>query len=340
MRHGRTGLSALRAAVEAELAGVSLRALEQAAAGLSRRYRAGGRAATHAPAANERLAYIATRMPATAAALAVVLAETDRVLASAPATLLDLGSGPGTSLWPALDIWPSLTRATLVDRDAGMLEIGQRLWTRRDSPSSLEIEWRNAPLTGSDPLPSHDLVLLSYTIGELEARERETLCDRARAAARHAVIVVEPGTPAGYARVLDVRAQGIVAGLHVLAPCPHDAGCPLAPLNDWCHFAARVERSRAHRLIKGGALGWEDEKFSYVVLSTHAPDRRARARILRHPIKGSGHVNLRLCAADGLRDVTVGRRSDEYRVARRAEWGDRWPDADTSQEGPDHRSLE
>lgn len=89
---------------------------------------------------------------------------------------------------------------------------------------------------------------------------------RALGAARVALVVVEPGTPRGFQQILEARTQALASGAAILAPCPHDATCPMQG-SDWCHFAARVERSRTQRQLKGGELGWEDEKFSYVVIT-------------------------------------------------------------------------
>ena len=90
---------------------------------------------------------------------------------------------------------------------------------------------------------------------------------------RDTLLIVEPGTPAGYRRIIALREQLIASGAHVAAPCPHDGKCPLtAP--DWCHFTQRLPRSRAHRQIKGAELPFEDEKFIYVAL-TRAPLARA-----------------------------------------------------------------
>jgi ribosomal protein RSM22 (predicted rRNA methylase) len=93
---------------------------------------------------------------------------------------------------------------------------------------------------------------------------------------------------------------------------------------DWCHFSERLERSAAHRRLKGAELGYEDEKFSYVVASK-LPARKAAARIVRHPQQSKGHVDLQLCAPGGLRNQTVTRsQRQEYKQARRAKWGDEW----------------
>ena len=115
---------------------------------------------------------------------------------------------------------------------------------------------------------------------------------------RDTLLVVEPGTPAGYARIIALRAQLIAAGAHVAAPCPHDGKCPLdAP--DWCHFTQRLPRSRAHKQIKGAELPFEDEKFAYVAL-TRAPVARRPARVLAQPVVSKVEVTAKLCTPDGL----------------------------------------
>ena len=94
----------------------------------------------------------------------------------------------------------------------------------------------------------------------------------------------------------------IEAGGFTVAPCPHDLPCPLPPA-DWCHFAVRLPRSKLHRRAKGVELGYEDEKFSYAVLSAESPCAKAAARIIRQPQTRSGHVNLVTCEPDGIRNA-------------------------------------
>ena len=127
--------------------------------------------------------------------------------------------------------------------------------------------------------PGADLVVASYLVGELDRSRTSELAAMLWERTRDTLLVVEPGTPAGYARIIALRAQLIAQGAHVLAPCPHDKACPLvAP--DWCHFAQRLPRSRDHMLMKDADVPFEDEKFSYVALSrVPAEDTRlARAR--------------------------------------------------------------
>ena len=184
---------------------------------------------------------------------------------------------------------------------------------------------RTGDLAAADA-PAADVVVLSYAIGELtEARAGQAM-ERALALTSGALVVVEPGTPAGFARIRAVRDRLRAAGATIAAPCPHDDACPMAGA-DWCHFAVRLDRSRAHRQSKHAALGWEDEKFAYVVAVRDAALLRARAeaRVIRRPRKETGHVRLALCAAGGLTDAVVTRRAPTYRAARDASWGDAWP---------------
>ena len=124
---------------------------------------------------------------------------------------------------------------------------------------------------------------------------------------RDILVVVEPGTPAGYARVVALREQLVAAGAHVLAPCPHDRHCPLVS-PDWCHFPQRLARSRAHKQVKGADVPFEDERFSYIVLS-RTPSAAPASRVLAQPAIGKAEITAKLCTIDGL-DVAKVPRHD------------------------------
>ena len=164
-------------------------------------------------------------------------------------------------------------------------------------------------------------MVASYVIGELDPDGLDVFVRHAWARAADTLVIVEPGTTAGYERVLAVRAAVTAAGGSTLAPCPHDAPCPL-PEGDWCHFATRLPRSRTHRAAKGAERGFEDEKFSYVVLCRSRQPAPA-ARVIRRPDPRPGHVVLDLCTPSGLERRTVSKREgDGYRRARKLGWGD------------------
>jgi ribosomal protein RSM22 (predicted rRNA methylase) len=314
---------ALSRAIEQEVSRFDSKALTRAAEELSREYRGGH--ARKAPLQSDlhRAAYLVTRVPATHAAVHTVLEETMRRLPQTSIrSLLDLGTGPGTAAWAAVEIFPEIEQITLVERDAEFLSLGKDLAAQSPHAAVVNATWRQGDLNSVAELPRHDLVVASYSLGELS--QSESLLRKAWDAAQVALLVVEPGTPRGFQTILAARQYLVGAGAQIAAPCPHDRECPLAGSKDWCHFAVRLERSALHRHAKSVTMGYEDEKFSYVV-AAKADVVRAAARILRHPMKHKGHIQLELCMPVGLKTQVVTKTDREnFRGARKAEWGDEW----------------
>src|SRR5262249_30887340 len=153
-----------------------------------------------------------------------------------PKTALDVGAGPGTALWAAVDCWPDLAEAMLLEASPIFRACGEELAREADLP---RVSWRRADITVEtiDCTP-RDLVSLGYVLNELAPAARQSVLKRLWDVTADTLVIVEPGTPAGWERILAARHQLIEAGAHVLAPCPHAFDCPLrAP--DWCHFAER-----------------------------------------------------------------------------------------------------
>ncbi|MGV6872933.1 small ribosomal subunit Rsm22 family protein [Pseudochelatococcus sp. B33] len=322
----------LKRAVDAALEGHAAADLARAASALSARYRAEVRdGAWHLAEERAALAYLATRLPATYAAVRAALAHVAQEQPDfAPVSLLDVGAGPGTALWAAADLWPSCRTALMIEGSDTIRRWGERLSAplAGKGGASIGLVWRSQDLLDDTAgVPGrHDLVTMAYVLDEIADQSRAGLIDRLWARTQGVLVIVEPGTPAGFRRVADVRTRLIAAGGCILAPCPHALPCPItAP--DWCHFSQRVARSRLHRLLKSGDVPWEDEKYAYVAasrLQDSAAPRRTRARVLAPPRAGRGHIGLKLCEADGgVAQRTVSRRDgDAYRQARRADWGD------------------
>jgi ribosomal protein RSM22 (predicted rRNA methylase) len=318
--------SLLRAAVDRALSGRRAADLAAAATALSERYRQerrdGGR---HVASDDDALAYLAVRLPATYAA---VRASFDAIKQArpdfAPRTALDVGAGPGTALWAAADCWPALADAVLVEASPVFRACGEALACETSVP---HVAWRTADvatdaLDGAVGDTPRDLVTLAYVLNELAPDVRSSLVRRLWQATADTLVIVEPGTPAGWQRIIAARAYLIEAGAHVLAPCPHARACPLAP-PDWCHFAARVARSRLHRLAKEAELSWEDEKFGYVAVSRRPASTTAAARVIARPRKRSGRVTLKLCRPDGTagEQLFSRRDGDAFKRAWRSDWG-------------------
>jgi ribosomal protein RSM22 (predicted rRNA methylase) len=310
--------AALRAALEARLQGVSRNATAERAAAISKTYRDGGNSGAIRNE-SDALGYALARMPATYAAdIASLNALIDIHPDFAPASLLDIGAGPGTATWAAAEAFPSLQSFSLLDANDALRKLALDLADDAGRQIAYERGEARALLAKAE---SADLVIASYVIGEMNEAERTSLATLMWEKTRDTLLVVEPGTPAGYARIIALRRQLIAAGAHVAAPCPHDGACPLvAP--DWCHFAQRLQRSRAHKQVKGAEVPFEDEKFAYVAL-TRAPVGQRPSRVLAQPSVGKVEVTAKLCRPNGLEIARVPRRDKAaYAQARRWRWGD------------------
>lgn len=298
--------------IEERVEACGFAAVKRAAGSMSDAYRGGSAAAfSRLPAAERTAAYLVTRMPATYAAAFRVLGEVRARLGDRPVTsILDLGAGTGAASLAARHWFPHAS-LTLLERDAALSDAA-RQWLPDATMRHEDIERAS--------LPSHDLVLAAYSLGELKEVRARSLWS----AAQVAWVAIEPGTTAGYSLLMRLRAELLESGAHMLAPCPAPMPCPLEP-PDWCHFAARVERSSLHRRIKEAELGYEDEKFSYLALARDPVDL-PQARVIRRPRHEAGLIQLVTCTPQGVEEIRAKKRNrEEYRAARHAAWGDPWP---------------
>ena len=295
--------------------------LARTVAKLSSQYRAKARSCPQLTPMH-RAAYIAARLPATYAAIARVIREAQlRIAGLRVESMLDLGAGPGTAMWAAAGQFPQLSRIVLVEDSAGWVEIGKRLGSKSGHRAVRGAEWQQRSVTRDLAPESFDLVIASYVMNEIPMQDRVRVALAAWQRTNKLLVIIEPGTPEGFTNIRSLRQELIAAGAYIAAPCPHANECPMPP-RDWCHFSERLERTSAHRNAKGGELGYEDEKYSYVVFSRE-PVALPAARIVRHPRRHSGHVAFELCTPEGLKRETISRKQGErYKTARKAEWGE------------------
>ncbi len=262
----------------------------------------------------ERLAYLVARLPATYAVIVKVFFEMQkRCVGEAIDSLLDIGAGPGTVLLAAREVLPPLAMVTLVERDRGFIKLGKEL--------TQEQNWICQDFTKDLGLPPHDLVVASYSLGELSEKERMELLGKLWELTKKILIIIEPGTQVAFESLKKMREILLLKGGNLIAPCPHSEKCPMKE-KDWCHFSARIERSSLHRKIKDGTLNYEDEKFSYLIFSKNKVSP-CQARVIRHPFKGAGFIKLQLCSKNGIEEKTVTKKNKlQFSYARKIEWGD------------------
>jgi len=297
--------------VAALLEGVSRKELEARAARISAAYRGGGTSAAVADRM-DALAYLVARFPATHAAAHAALRRTQEVSPRfSPSSLLDVGAGPGTVALAARAIWPSLAAITLLEPNAIFRGVAEEFWPNANIVAG----------TLGGVLPNADLVTAGYVLAELDLAKIPQTARELWRAATIMLVLIEPGTPEGFARIRAARQALIEEGAHVAAPCAHDEECPMSG-GDWCHFSQRLARSRDHMRVKSASVPFEDERYAYLAVS-RAPVAQTQARIVKPPIEQKPAISLPLCDSSGLHIKVVPRRDKEqYRIARKKSWGD------------------
>lgn len=316
----------LTAALEALLAGKNAAQLEKDAKTISENYRMktgqGKRLLTRE---SEAAAYAAARMPATFAAAYEAISQALEASGLAPGTLVDCGAGTGAATWAASELL-ELDSITCLEREDAMRSVGSTLM-RAGGGALAQAQWASCDLTSKDALPEADLVVEGYMLGELSEEMRLPVARKLWQASRQMLVLIEPGTPQGFANLAAVRADLASMGAHVAAPCPAGSkACPMTG-DDWCHFSVRVQRTRLHKALKGGDAPYEDEKYAYLALTREAPKAPCTARVLRHPLIQPSRITLTLCQSSEKQTRIVTKKDELWKRARKLSAGDTLGDA-------------
>ena len=296
----------------------NLNALKASAVRLSESYRTESRNGKRgAISRTDVLAYAAVRMSATFAAVSKALELSLACFDGEIGSILDVGAGTGAGAVAATRL-TGCESISCIEKEKNMLELGRELcecagvsaiWEQRDISRGISAR--------------ADLVLCSYCLNELPESDRGAVISELAGAAEKLLVIVEPGTPFSFEDMKRTRRLLLDKGFAIAAPCPHENACPL-PEGDWCHFTARTQRSKLHKLLKKADVPYEDEKFCFLAAVKKASNVRitGSARILRKPVIQSGYVTLALCGADGIANETVTKKSPLFKAARKSESGD------------------
>ena len=266
---------------------------------------------------SEAVSYAISRMPATYAAVSSVLEQTLDNYNEELTSVIDVGAGTGAVVWAVNDVTTS-NAIKCFEREESMINIGKKLMENTDLN---DVRWEKFDILQDEIQEKADLVITSYMINELPKGDREKAVEKLWNATNKLLIIIEPGTPAGFANILEIRRNLLKAGGHIVAPCCCLHECPI-PKDDWCAFYARVARSSVHRHAKNGALGYEDEKFSYIVISKNKMNIPTN-RILRHPKIEPGKITLKVCDTEENKEIIITKKNKEqFKKAKKLNCGD------------------
>src|SRR5262249_55320084 len=134
----------------------------------------------------------------------------------APTSMIDLGAGPGTASFAAAEAFPSLARFALTDTNERLHALARVLMrgNERLRSNQYKLSSLRAFLNGVDDA---DLVVASYVVGELDDAERGAVAELMGRRTRDVLLIVEPGTPDGYQRIIATRERLIADGAYVVA---------------------------------------------------------------------------------------------------------------------------
>ena len=310
----------LKTAIDVKTTGIKQAQLLKASQNISEKYKnESGRSKHLVNTSLESLAYSIVRMPATYGAVFTALKHTLEFFEDEITSFLDIGAGTGAASWAVYSQMGSKLSYTCLEREDAMISIATEYMA--NEPSLKKAKWIKHDLLTAPLSYSADLVIASYVLNELDEESRFRVLNDLWSATQKLLIIVEPGTPIGFSQINLARSIILGNGGSVIAPCPHNQKCMIG-MDDWCHFTCRIARSKLHKFLKGGDAPYEDEKFSFIAFSK-APVRQATSRILRHPIKESGCITLKLCTVNGIITKKITKKQGElFKIARKADCGD------------------
>ena len=142
------------------------------------------------------------RTKKTFAAAAAVFARIKQVTPDfAPASLSDIGAGPGTAAWAALEAWTSLSAINMLEPNAHFRALARNLMPQ----ARILADDLGAEKTGAD------LVVAAYVLAEQPDRIAGAIAADLWKISGKMLVLIEPGTPQGFARIRAARAALIEA---------------------------------------------------------------------------------------------------------------------------------
>lgn len=280
------------------------------------------------------LGYLSLRTPATYAQLYGAMCNITEMLPSwKPTSILDIGSGPGTAVWAANEVWPSINKITCLERDDNFSRIGKEI-LKSSLPELISLDWKTIDLSVYKPKlnDKFDLVTIGSVLNEMGSEQRNDILDFAYSHCKGVLLVVEPGTPYGFEAIK--QASTLLHSLKGILIAPYIDNClPLEPIG----FAQRIIRPEFHRRITQiqrkinnadgkrllPASDWENAKYGYVAMSNIPAEITPFARLIAEPEISKFDIELKILTKNGIEVRRILKRDKpHYKFAKKLKWGE------------------
>ena len=172
---------------------------------------------------DEAISYAISRMPATYAAVYSAVQHTIENYNENLETLLDIGAGTGAATW-AINELIQIKQSKCLERENSMRNIGKQLMNNTELDN---VEWKKYDILQDEIEEKADIVITSYMINELPEDQKENAIQKLWNATNKLLIIIEPGTPAGFKNILKVRENLLKNGGYIVAPCSHQGECKI-----------------------------------------------------------------------------------------------------------------
>ena len=308
--------------IEEKVKNIKLTDLKEYAVNLSNRYMNEKRSGQSLLSEDvEAIVYSIIRMPATYSAvkMAALEAKCDEKKID---SILDVGAGTGAASFAISEII-DIKKVTCIERENAMQKLGKELMHEHSVLKNAE--WIDLDIEKDEMNKKADLVVSSYMLNEIREENRIAVVEKLLKATNKILIIIEPGTPAGFNNIRKIQKYAIDNNIKILAPCTGQTYCKLNS-DDWCHSIVRVERNKLHKYLKDGDAPYEDEKFSYIALSKIVDsneDSISKARILRHPLIEKGKITLKVCLNGEISSIIITKKDKElFKMAKKKSCGE------------------
>lgn len=310
--------------------------------------------------------YMSVRLPSNYACIKTVMDEIRAADPSfEPSSVMDFGSGAGTTIWAVNETWPnSVSEFLNIDLSKEQQHLCEFLLRRgKHFGDHLPGIFHKQYLPTSTK-SKFDMVVAAFSMLELPNSEmRAHVVENLWNKTNDLLVIIERGNFGGFSTInearhliLDLGGRNVTSRLnktyetklkpdlikpnaHVVAPCSHDFLCPKISMPckkrmNECRFKVAFEPLEFGQQAKG----YLHEEFSYVVLrrgpysNNYYHDIGHKdyrwPRIVEPRNKGSGQLGFKLCTPEGnLAETIITKKYGKpiFQLAKSCDWGDILP---------------